>query len=63
MYDIGSIKRGNRKSEILMRDLELVATLASVLPSPASEGKYVYPKNKIDESWEKVLLCQFHDGK
>jgi hypothetical protein len=24
--------------------------------------KYAYPKEKIDESWEKVLLNQFHDG-
>ncbi|THH05654.1 hypothetical protein EW145_g4638 [Phellinidium pouzarii] len=53
----GSIKKGNRKSEILLRDIELVATLASVL----SEKKYKYPKEEINELWEKILLCQFHD--
>ncbi|KAL5496105.1 AMS1 [Sanghuangporus vaninii] len=53
----GSIKKGNRKSEILLRDLEIVATLASALQLK----KYDYPKKRIDDMWEKVLLCQFHD--
>ncbi|KAI0041688.1 glycoside hydrolase family 38 protein [Auriscalpium vulgare] len=53
----GSIKRGNRKSEILLRDVEHVATLASVY----KQDEYLYPKEKIDDSWEKVLLNQFHD--
>ena len=53
----GSIKKGNRKSEILLRDVELVATLASVLQLK----KYTYPKQKIDDNWERLLLCQFHD--
>ncbi|THH17029.1 hypothetical protein EW146_g3709 [Bondarzewia mesenterica] len=53
----GSIKKGNRKSEILLRDVEHVATLASVYKS----DKYSYPKKKIDDNWEKVLLNQFHD--
>ncbi|EJD05282.1 glycoside hydrolase family 38 protein [Fomitiporia mediterranea MF3/22] len=53
----GSIKKGNRESEILLRDVELVATLASVLQLK----KYDYPKERIEELWEKVLLCQFHD--
>ncbi|KAF8656490.1 hypothetical protein AX16_002509 [Volvariella volvacea WC 439] len=52
----GSIKKGNRHSEILLRDVEHVATLAS-LQNPA----YVYPKKGIDDAWEKVLLNQFHD--
>ncbi|KAF8671950.1 Alpha mannosidase, middle domain [Rhizoctonia solani] len=51
----GSIKRGNRKSEILLRDVELVATLASLTAG------YLYPKQRIDDSWEKLLLNQFHD--
>ncbi|KAJ3983926.1 glycosyl hydrolases family 38 N-terminal domain-containing protein [Lentinula detonsa] len=53
----GSIKKGNRHSEILLRDVEHVATLASILRST----EYTYPKGKIDECWEKVLLNQFHD--
>ncbi|KAF7327956.1 Glycoside hydrolase family 38 protein [Mycena kentingensis (nom. inval.)] len=53
----GSIKKGNRHSEILLRDVEHVATLASL----AGRKKYVYPKETIEDSWEKVLLNQFHD--
>ncbi|KAF9264572.1 glycoside hydrolase family 38 protein [Marasmius fiardii PR-910] len=53
----GSIKRGNRHSEILLMILENAATVASLLP----ETSYVYPKKEIDELWEKVLLNQFHD--
>ncbi|KAJ3842876.1 glycosyl hydrolases family 38 N-terminal domain-containing protein [Lentinula raphanica] len=53
----GSIKKGNRHSEILLRDVEHVATLASIVKS----AEYAYPKSQIDECWEKVLLNQFHD--
>ncbi|KAF8259316.1 glycosyl hydrolases family 38 N-terminal domain-containing protein [Lactarius quietus] len=53
----GSIKKGNRKSEILLRDAEHIATLASIYRG----DKYKYPKQKLDDSWEKVLLNQFHD--
>ncbi|KAF1819364.1 glycoside hydrolase family 38 protein [Dissoconium aciculare CBS 342.82] len=50
-------KRNNRKSEVLLYDIEYLATLASI------EGKssYTYPKKEIDFMWESVLLCQFHD--
>lgn len=52
----GSIKKGNRKNENLLRELELAATLASLY------GKdYAYPKQELDASWEDLLLCQFHD--
>lgn len=67
----GSIKKGNRHGEILLRDVEVrempisrllvntrpyqhVATLASIY----KQGEYVYPKGKIDVSWEKILLNQ-----
>lgn len=49
-------KHNNRRSEFLLRDLELLATMAS-LEDPA----YVYPKQQLDDMWEGVLLCQFHD--
>jgi alpha-mannosidase len=49
-------KLNNRKSEFLLRDLELLATIASV-----TDPKYKYPKKEIDDMWEGVLLCQFHD--
>ncbi|RDB17533.1 Alpha-mannosidase [Hypsizygus marmoreus] len=55
----GSIKKGNRHSEILLRDVEHVATLASLYKLHKKD--YFYPKEKIDDSWEKVLLNQFHD--
>jgi alpha-mannosidase len=49
-------KLNNRKSEFLLRDIELLATIASV-----QDSGYQYPKKEIDEMWEGVLLCQFHD--
>ncbi|KAF7980211.1 hypothetical protein HWV62_39313 [Athelia sp. TMB] len=55
----GSIKKGNRKSEIMLRDVELVATLASLFA--LHKGSYLYPKTRIEDNWEKVLLNQFHD--
>ena len=48
-------KRNNRKSEIMLRDIELLASLASI------KSGYKYPKKDIDDMWEAVLLCQFHD--
>lgn len=51
-------KRNNRKSEFLLREVEMLATLASVR---GSDTNYRYPKQEIDEMWEGVLLCQFHD--
>ncbi|KAG5338322.1 hypothetical protein C0989_007560 [Termitomyces sp. Mn162] len=56
---VWSIKKGNRHSEILLRDVEHVATLASLYRLYNKD--YVYPKQAIDDSWEKVLLNQFHD--
>ncbi|KAI1978411.1 Glycoside hydrolase, 38 vacuolar alpha mannosidase [Ophidiomyces ophidiicola] len=49
-------KLNNRKSEFVLRDLELFATLATL-----KDSKYKYPKKQLDEMWEAVLLCQFHD--
>ncbi|OTB18401.1 glycoside hydrolase family 38 protein [Daldinia sp. EC12] len=49
-------KRNNRKSEFMLRELELLATIASL-----KFKSYKYPKAEFDEMWEAVLLCQFHD--
>ena len=49
-------KLNNRKSEIMMHDLEFLTTLASF-----RDKSYKFPKKDIDEIWENVLLCQFHD--
>ncbi|KAL5001199.1 glycosyl hydrolases family 38 N-terminal domain-containing protein [Aspergillus recurvatus] len=49
-------KRNNRRAEFLLRELEFLATIASI-----TQSDYEYPKKDIDEMWEGVLLCQFHD--
>ncbi|KAI1501770.1 glycosyl hydrolases family 38 N-terminal domain-containing protein [Biscogniauxia marginata] len=49
-------KLNNRRSETMLRDLELLATIASL-----KDSSYKYPKDKLDYMWEAVLLCQFHD--
>lgn len=49
-------KWNNRKTEILMHDIEYLATLATI-----KDKSYKYPKKEIDDMWEGILLCQFHD--
>ncbi len=50
-----AIKRANRKAEILLHDVEFLATLASRLTAAA------YPKADIDALWRLLLTNQFHD--
>ena len=45
----------NRKMELALRELEFAGQMADVLCG------YDYPKDKLDEIWEEVLLYQFHD--
>ncbi len=47
-------KRSNRKSEIMMMDLEFLSTIASF------KGKD-YPKTELDSMWKVILINQFHD--
>ncbi|KAF2085625.1 glycoside hydrolase family 38 protein [Saccharata proteae CBS 121410] len=58
-------KRNNRKAEIMMHDIEFLYTMASVditIPDFGFvESFKAYPKKEIDEMWEMILLCQFHD--
>jgi alpha-mannosidase len=49
-------KLNNRKQEIMMHDIEYLSTLATL-----KSKKYSYPKKDIDDMWENILLCQFHD--
>jgi len=49
-------KWNNRKCEILMHDIEYLATLATI-----KNKNYKYPKEDLDDCWENILLCQFHD--
>lgn len=48
-------KRFNRKIELALRELELMATLAG------QSAGYKFPKAEVDEIWKEVLLYQFHD--
>jgi alpha-mannosidase len=48
-------KRGNRRCEELLRDVELLATAA------ARAGRAPYPRAELLALWETVLLNQFHD--
>lgn len=49
------MKRGLRKSERLLHDIELVGALAR------SESHATYPKERVDQLWKKLLVNQFHD--
>ncbi len=48
-------KRGNRRSEHLLREAELWSAYAAVL------GLRNYPYDELQSLWETVLLQQFHD--
>ncbi|GGL05481.1 putative glycosyl hydrolase [Salinibacterium xinjiangense] len=48
-------KRGNRRSEHLLREAELWASAATVLAGGA------YPYDALESVWRTVLLQQFHD--
>ncbi|GAA5001526.1 alpha-mannosidase [Actinopolymorpha pittospori] len=48
-------KRGNRRSESLLREAELWAATASVQAGAA------YPYERLEGIWRRVLLNQFHD--
>jgi alpha-mannosidase len=48
-------KRWNRKSENLLYEAELFATLANILCGVQ------YPQDEIEAAWKKVLFNQFHD--
>lgn len=49
-------KKNNRKTEILMHNVEFISTLAAM-----KDQKFHYPKEKLDDFWERMLLDQFHD--
>ncbi|MET7999369.1 alpha-mannosidase [Nonomuraea glycinis] len=48
-------KRGNRRSESLLREAELWAATAAV------RAGFAYPYAQLDRIWKTVLLHQFHD--
>ncbi|MFE7133285.1 alpha-mannosidase, partial [Streptomyces sp. NPDC057638] len=53
-------KRGNRRSEHLLREAELWAATAA-LATADSPAPYAYPYDHLDALWKTVLLHQFHD--
>ncbi|KAJ3094749.1 Glycoside hydrolase, 38 vacuolar alpha mannosidase [Physocladia obscura] len=55
----GRIKKYNRNSEILMREIEFLSTLALLLK--LDTVAFEYPKAELNRLWKLVLLNQFHD--
>ena len=51
-----AIKRGNRKSELALREAEMWGAAASWLCAG-----YEYPLAKMDAAWKLLLFNQFHD--
>ncbi len=49
------VKRGNRRSELLLHDVEFLAACAWM------HGEAKYPAAKLRTLWELTLLNQFHD--
>jgi alpha-mannosidase len=49
------VKKANRKSEILYHDAEWLSALAEMLADAP------YPRERLNEGWEMILLNQFHD--
>ncbi|HOX39238.1 MAG TPA: glycoside hydrolase family 38 C-terminal domain-containing protein [Candidatus Brocadiia bacterium] len=54
LTSISQVKKGNRKTELALRDAELLATMAML------RGKK-YPSDRFLEMWKKLLTNQFHD--
>ncbi|KAF2750592.1 glycoside hydrolase family 38 protein [Sporormia fimetaria CBS 119925] len=54
-------KKNNRLAENMLRDVEYLATMATIKNGFGEHSAYKYPKEDIDNMWEDVLLCQFHD--
>lgn len=51
------VKHYMRTSELLMHNVELFSTYASIL----KKNDFKYPLSKIESLWETICLCQFHD--
>ncbi len=50
-----AVKKGNRRSEHLLRAWEMLSALAD------RAGRADYPAQKIEETWKLLLTNQFHD--
>ncbi|KAI9473459.1 MAG: galactose mutarotase-like domain-containing protein [Benjaminiella poitrasii] len=54
------VKKGNRKGEIIIRDVEILATAAKVLSNEIGTD-YSYPTKELTRLWKLLCLNQFHD--
>lgn len=52
---IAKNKKNNRRSEFLYQNAELISSIGKAVL------KGSYPQNVLNDGWEKILLCQFHD--
>ncbi|KAI9278933.1 galactose mutarotase-like domain-containing protein [Phascolomyces articulosus] len=58
------VKRGNRISEFLIRDVEILGTMAKILSKANKKkdiGTYAYPIDDLEWAWKLLCLNQFHD--
>ncbi|KAI8331324.1 glycosyl hydrolases family 38 N-terminal domain-containing protein [Chlamydoabsidia padenii] len=55
------VKRGNRQSEVLIRDVEFLSTAARLVKHSKSDTNYIYPAKDIERLWKLICLNQFHD--
>ena len=51
-------KAGNRRSEVLLGEVELWSSLAAAL---TTSGTDAYPLAELEQAWRQVLTLQFHD--
>ena len=52
----GLLKKYNRRAEVLYRDAEMLAALATKLT------RTKYPQDEFNAGWIEILKAQFHDG-
>ena len=51
-------KAGNRRSEVLLGEVELWSSLAAAV---SNSGADAYPLAELEQAWREVLTLQFHD--
>lgn len=51
-------KRLNRRLELALRELDLTASMAQVMPVSST---YAFPHQQVEAIWKEMLLYQFHD--
>jgi alpha-mannosidase len=54
-------KKGNRKSELALREAEMWGAIARSTGGAHAGQPYEYPAQALAEAWRAVLLNQFHD--